>query len=297
MQRFTPSQISLLNQLYAAAGDDLIPGSWLTSGTVAYTKLDPTTLNAALDGRYVKLVTAFGGQVIGTYSNLRIVLPTGGYINFDGTENAVVAIGGAADGIRIGNPTAGNYLVVEADGTLKFIGAAMVWEDLRFPASGFNPAGSTAPPSVDTGTGLLLFSGTADNIIGGIAQMSHSWKSGSTVYPHLHLRFPTASANNTRWKFEYDVASIDGDFTNAYGTYTAGGTITVANPNNAKRHVLASFATVAMTGYTLSSCLMWRITRLAASDAADNDTAACALMEFDIHYEIDTVGSRQEFVK
>jgi len=297
MQRFTPSQISLLNQLYAAAGDDLIPGSWLTSGTVLYTKLDPVTLNAALDGRYVRLVTAFGGQVVGTYNNLRILLPTGGYINFDGSENAVVAIGGAADGIRIGNPTDGNYLVVEADGTLKFVGAATIWDDMRFPASGFNPAGSTAPPTVDTSTGMLLFSGTADNIIGGIAQMPHSWKVGSTIRPHMHLRFPTASANNTRWSFGYDLANVDGNFVNAYGTYTAGGTITVANPNNALKHAKASFSTIDMTGYTMSCCIMWRITRLAASDAADNDLANCALLEFDIHFEIDTVGSRQEFIK
>lgn len=42
-------------------------------------------------------------------------------------------------------------------------------DDLRFPASGFNPAGSSAPPTVDTTTGLLTFAGNADNIIGGVA--------------------------------------------------------------------------------------------------------------------------------
>ena len=176
--------------------------------------------------------------------------------------------------------------------------AVPCWEDLRFPASGFNPAGSTAPPSVDTATGLLVFSGSADNIIGGVAQMPHSWVEGSTLRPHIHLIFPTAASGvNTRWKFEYDVANINGNFVNAYGTYTALDAITVANPNNAKKHVIASFGDLPMTGYLLSCCILWRITRLANTDAADDDTNACVLQEFDIHYQSNDHGTISEFGK
>lgn len=169
------------------------------------------------------------------------------------------------------------------------------WEDLRFPASGFNPAGSTAPPAVDTATGLLSFAGNADNIIGGVAQMPHGWKGGTAIYPHIHLQFPTSNAGkNTRWLFEYDVANVNGVFTNAYGTLTAQTAITVANPASVKKHVIASFAAIDMTGFKGSTCVMWRITRLAASDGADDDTNACILLEFDIHYLADKLGSYTE---
>lgn len=172
------------------------------------------------------------------------------------------------------------------------------FDDLRFPATGFNPAGSTAPPAVLTTNGLLSFSGTADNIIGGVAQMPHSWKLGSAISPHIHLVFPTANAGtNTRWKLEYNVGNIDGDFTTDSVTYTALTTITVANANNIARHILAEFDDIPMTGVTMSACVLWRLTRLAASDAADNDTNACTLIEFDLHYEIDSPGSSAEYVK
>lgn len=202
-----------------------------------------------------------------------------------------------------------NYVFYEAD-TQKFKywnGTAVVeiptnpnyndyyWDDLRFAAGGFNPTGSTAPPTEDTSTGLLSFAGNADNIIGGVAQMPHAWKRGSAIRPHLHLIFPTTeAAKNTRWKLEYDIANPNENFVNAYATYTALPVITVANPNNAKKHVLASFAEIDMTGYRESTVVTWRITRLAASDVLDDDTNACILAEFDIHYQIDKTGTATE---
>lgn len=173
--------------------------------------------------------------------------------------------------------------------------AETTWEDLRMPAQSINPAGSTAPPSVDNATGMLSFAGNADNIIAGVAQMPHGWKHGSAIRCHLHLIFPTtASAKDTRWKLEYNRSNVNGNFEHAYGTYTAMTVITVRNPAATAKQVVASFAELDMTGYIGSTCLLWRITRLASSDAADNDTAACILAEFDIHYQKDRNGSLTE---
>ena len=172
---------------------------------------------------------------------------------------------------------------------------ADVWDDLRFPSSGLNPAGSTAPAIVNTTTGMLSFAGTADNIIGGIAQMPHAWKYASTVRPHLHLMFPTSNTGkNTRWKFEYNRGNANENFEHAFGTYTALPIITVANPAATAKQVLAAFGDLDMAGYRGSACILWRITRMAASDAADDDTNAAILLEFDIHYQIDKGGSDTE---
>lgn len=170
------------------------------------------------------------------------------------------------------------------------------WEDLRFPAQGINPAGSPAPAGVDTNTGCLSFSGTQDNVIGGIAQMPHGWKIGTDVKPHIHLRFPTANAGtNTRWQFGYDVASVNGNFANAIGTYTNLTAVTVANPNSTTKHVVAGLGSVTMTGLVESAIIMWRLSRLANSDAADDDTNACLLMEFDIHFQLEKAGTVNEY--
>jgi hypothetical protein len=164
------------------------------------------------------------------------------------------------------------------------------WEDLRFPATGFNPAGSAAPPAISTDDGLLDFSGTADNVIAGIAQFPHAWVAGSAIRPHIHLLFPTSASSNTRWKLEYNIANINANFAVSYTPDT----ITVANPANALKHVIASFAEVDMTGYTGSCCMLWKLTRLAGSDAADNHTALVKLLELDFHYQINKFGSIAE---
>jgi hypothetical protein len=166
-----------------------------------------------------------------------------------------------------------------------------VWDDLRFPAQSINPAGSATPPTISNTTGMLEFSGSVDNVIAGAGQMPHKWKYGTTVYPHLHLLFPNTNTNNTRWKLEYNIVPLGGNAVNAYGSYSDGGTIDIPNANNARTHVLAPFSPISMAGYVGSTMIMWKISRLAASDATDNDTQIAVLMEFDLHYEVDKLGS------
>lgn len=207
--------------------------------------------------------------------------------------DAVTRVAVAADGVvKIGGST--NYTQIAADGTITLAGAATVWDDLRFPAQAINPAGAAAAPAVSSSTGMLEFSGSADNTIAGQAQLPHSWKYGSEIHPHMHLLFPTANTDSSRWKLEYTIVALDGASSNAYGTYTDGGTITVANPNSASAGRLHEWSPISMTGQLGSCTLLWRITRLAASDAADTDTSAVVLTEFDIHFEMDKLGSPAE---
>lgn len=173
------------------------------------------------------------------------------------------------------------------------------WDDLRFPAQGINPPGLASDPSVDSTTGLLLFAGNADNLIAGVAQMPHDWLEGSPIRPHIHLIFPTSNAGkNTRWKFEYNRANNNETYENAYGSYTTLATITVANPASTATLLLPDgFGNLSMTGYRVSCCILWKLSRLASSDAADDDANACALVELDIHYQRDGLGSKQELRK
>jgi hypothetical protein len=68
MKGLAPSQIALLNYLYAQAGSSTIPGTWLIAGTVTLDKINL----ASFDGRYA-LLTSFTGlsnTVTSTISDL-----------------------------------------------------------------------------------------------------------------------------------------------------------------------------------------------------------------------------------
>lgn len=165
------------------------------------------------------------------------------------------------------------------------------WDDLRFPASGINPVGPVNAASPSATNGSLEFAGNADKMVAGIAQMPHAWKQGSAIRPHAHLKFPTSATANTRWKLEWDIAEVNGNFAGSWSSDT----ITVANPTNVNKHVIAAFAEIAMTGYKWSTIILWRVTRLSSSDAADNHNAVVELLEFDIHYQSDGRGSIPEY--
>ena len=169
------------------------------------------------------------------------------------------------------------------------------WEDLSFPAQAINLSGAATDPARDAATGLLSFSGVADNSIRGVAQMPHGWLPGSVVRPHLHLRFPNVNAGfNTRWAFAYDVANVGADWLNASGTYGSLLIVTVANAANALRHVTQTFGDLVMTGFAESSCILWQLTRLAGTDALDDDNQTCLLVSLDLHYQIHKAGTVPE---
>jgi hypothetical protein len=196
------------------------------------------------------------------------------------------------------------YAAIEHNHDLEYLalGAApvltdTVWEDLRFPAQGINPPGNAEAAQRSTTTGYLEFLGDADNAISGVAQMPHAWKVGSTIYPHIHVRFANANAGNTRWRLDYDVADINGNFANAAGTFTAGTAVTLASPASSTKHNILGLGSINMAGKGLSCIVLWKLTRLSTGDALDTYTGTVGLLEFDIHYEIDAMGSSEELVK
>jgi hypothetical protein len=168
------------------------------------------------------------------------------------------------------------------------------WDDMMTVGTGIIPPGAPSDPTRSTTTGLLGFSGTQDNVVVGEWQMSHQWKPG-IVKPHIHLRFQTSTATNTRWLFEYDVSSVNGDFVNNSGTLTTLATITIANPQNVKKHVVQGFGDIDLSTYKESAVILWRITRLASSDAADTYTGVVELLSLDLHYQKNKAGTEAEY--
>lgn len=168
------------------------------------------------------------------------------------------------------------------------------WEDLRFPVQGINPAGSAAPPTVDDTTfpGTMLFSGSADNLIGGVAQLPHAWKRGTAVRPHIHWAKTTSASGVVVWQFRYSLAAI-GDVLSAYSDW-ATGVAAVSDANTANKHALTSFSEIAMPGVKESGIIVWELRRF-ASDSSDTYNGVNArLLEVDFHYEISKFGTPDE---
>ena len=167
------------------------------------------------------------------------------------------------------------------------------WDDLRFPASGLNPPGPVNAPVTNSQTGLLGFEDSKTNITAGIAQLPHSWVQGSEVRPHVHWVQP--AAGNVMWRLEYRLMpAYNGPFpsewvtltnANALGEYPGGDYVQLTN-----------FPEIDMTGYEISSMILFRLSRL-GNDPLDTLPATVPLLEFDIHYRVNSFGSQSLFTK
>lgn len=176
------------------------------------------------------------------------------------------------------------------------------WTDLVVPAVAINPLGSATPPALNNSTGCLEFSASADNTVIFTWQLPHGWSghydaTKAVVVPHLHVRFLTSTSapnNVSRWQLEYDVADPFGNFTNAYGSWTAMTTVSVTNPANTAQCGLIDLGDLDLAGYGASCILHCKVSRLAASDGADLDSSVIALYSADLHYQTRTAGSENE---
>jgi hypothetical protein len=170
-----------------------------------------------------------------------------------------------------------------------------VWDDLRFPATGINPAGAVTDPSVDTVLtsfpGTLLFSGTVENVVSIIAQMPHGWLAGSDVHPHIHWSKPTGSASPVSWELYYRIIGGPGTAPSAWSSAIPG-TLVRGVQIVSNEHLISSFGGIYMGGLRESAILNLRLHRLGNTDLESNDVR---LYELDLHYQKSSHGSIPEY--
>lgn len=169
------------------------------------------------------------------------------------------------------------------------------WDDMRFPFFG---------QRLDTAGGRITYNTVekgidfADNAqeadidgIHAVAQMPHSWKLKSEIRPHIH--WIQNQALFPAWKLSYRI------YTN--GSLVPVSYINVGITSHAFTWVsddlmqISGFPAIDMSGYDkVSTIIDIRITRDGAADSYVGDALG---KEFDIHFLMDTPGSKTAFAK
>jgi hypothetical protein len=124
-----------------------------------------------------------------------------------------------------------------------------------------------------------------------VVQMPHKWKIGSTIYPHVHYKQIDATTDTPIFIMQYKWYDL-GATTQKGWSWIRMGTST-GTTNNTHQLVYNS-AGITPVGVTqVSSIIVCKIYLYAL---AAGNTASHA-WQFDIHYEMDDLGSRTQLAK
>lgn len=197
-----------------------------------------------------------------------------------------------------------SYLEIQDDGTLLLRGDATTFDDLRVDSLSWRN-GVTAP-TVETG-----FAGDANHSVVNFlnnqadeiqfpVQLPHSWKEGSVVYPHFHYAVFDSASNgtyNVKFILEFYRADIGESFsTNAKQTFTMTDTFTSASNDKRYVHAIAqNNLGVAMIDFKISN--VWNCRLYRDNTVANNFPGKISGLYFDIHFEIGSTGSKEEYIK
>jgi hypothetical protein len=262
---------------YTSTWQELIAGSAISDAD-GDTKIE---VEKTVDQDYIRLSTA---NSTGSASVERMIIDNSGTT-------------------KIGDITGGNVTKIEADGSLSYDGSATRWDDLRVPVTSLKDKGLKLPEwAVFVNNGVssegvytFWFDKSSEEELFFTVQMPHAWKEGSNIHPHVHWTSKTSGVGKVSWGLEYVWANVLGNFNNST-IILATETIDSATSVVAKKHYITDLGTINGTGKTLSSMLVCRIFRDAAnSNDTFNDDVG--MLQIDFHYQIDSSGSNEEYVK
>ena len=184
--------------------------------------------------------------------------------------------------------------------------AQPVWDDYMIPGLSVKTSGASPPDMAggfagDNTLDLYVFNGVNPlEQVFFTLQLPHAWKQGSTIYPHVHFSPTHTNDGDTnervvRFGFEYTWANVNSIF-GAPATLNLDSDPFVPNVSLWKHLIAKNAGGIAGTGKAVSSMLVCRLFRDPA-DAADTYPQDVALLQFDIHYEVDGLGSDLQYSK
>lgn len=181
------------------------------------------------------------------------------------------------------------------------------WDDIRVPITTTKKGGAKEPEfkkllddgASSQGVNAEHFSAIAEEEVFFAVQIPHSWKFGTSLHAHVHWT-PTvngSSGQKVSWGLEYSVQKIGDVFPD---TVIAYGNVTVPDETLvALKHYLTEIVEIDMSNISsVSPMLLCRFFRDATGAGETDDYGSdAAVLEIDFHYEIDTLGSSEEYIK
>ena len=172
------------------------------------------------------------------------------------------------------------------------------WDDLRVSAASLRVPAANAPTltkNMDNGAGSvgiwqLNFSAINRNDVFVEFQMPPNRLPESDMNLHFHWIPLNNDGGNVLWECELALSNLNNTF-----AVTATGVVQVLTVNAGARlnqNVHTALTTVSGQGVEMSAFLVARLSRMAA-DGADTYTGEAALLGIDMHYRINTFGSKE----
>ncbi|NOR86462.1 MAG: hypothetical protein GQ527_02515 [Bacteroidales bacterium] len=203
--------------------------------------------------------------------------------------------------IEMGGDT--DFTQIEEDGTVEFHGEATVWNDYVVPMS-VAKLSAVEAPSWETFLGGLHAFNFADESLSNkeeevefVIQMPHDWD-GSAIYPHIHWSPDDDGSGSVVWAMEYSWVEFNYSTPLEFPEPTTITTTSASLSNDGHKHLIAPFASITPSSSqdAISSIIIIRFYRN-SSNAADTYESGAFAISFDIHYRLNTIGSREEYIK
>ena len=218
-------------------------------------------------------------------------------VEFQDSDGNVDSKISADRGAAFGAFDDGNYTEMEADGTVVFVGAATVFKDINMGAAVLTRPAVSQPDEVnfvdeagaDTGIASLGFA--VGEKVSGNFELEHDYKEGTDLVFHVHWQGVAAPSgtDKVKWQLTYTVSQSD-------TTLNATTPIVIETDFDTQYEFMASaFPAITGTDFNIEDQFLFTLERIAAS--ADEYAGDGIVATVGIHYEIDTVGSRQVLVK
>lgn len=173
-----------------------------------------------------------------------------------------------------------------------------VWDDIQFNIETGRTASSNAPDwdaTFTANTGCYKFD-IDDYIDLGTNEMMHNWKEGTGVYFHVHTALDGANASGSS---QYAKFIIYVAYAKDGAVYTeTNKEIEIEIPTGTAdlTHLFGQASALSMTGLTIGTQMNIRLKRIAATTGTEYPNHIF-VTQTGIHYEIDTLGSRQIGIK
>lgn len=163
------------------------------------------------------------------------------------------------------------------------------FNDIVFPLN-TSFIGSNSKPDYDyTNIGLLFPQNNVNEIAYFTIQLPHSWKVGSTIYPHIHII--QAANQQATFRAEYKWYDIGDPIPANWSTYDLD-TYAITYTSGTISNIVKGTGGISGAGLGISSILKIKLFR------TDNVYTGDMLADqFDIHIEIDGFGSQEEYIK